>query len=99
MVPFGLPGDLTGIPGHAMIRSDPKGALNDIALTWDGKRFQIDEIETHDGKRTVWHEYWTDITPASFVQTGDVTQPDGTTVRFMNIRGSRVKALKSLGGI
>ena len=54
MVPFGLPGDLTGIPGHAMIRSDPKGALNDIALTWDGKRFQIDEIETHDGKRTVW---------------------------------------------
>ena len=35
---------------------DLKGALNDITLTWDGKRFEIDEVETHDGKRTVWHE-------------------------------------------
>ena len=77
---------------------DLKGALNDITMTWDGKRFEIDEVETHDGKRTVWHEYWTDITPTSFIQSGDVTQPDGTTVRFMNIRGSRVKKLKSLDG-
>jgi hypothetical protein len=77
---------------------DLKGALNDITMTWDGKRFEIDEIETHDGKRTVWHEYWTDITPTSFVQSGDVTQPDGTTVRFMNIRGNRVKNLRSLHG-
>lgn len=75
---------------------DLKGALNDITITWDGKRFEIDEIETHDGKRTVWHEYWTDITPTSFVQSGDVTQPDGTTVRFMNIRGTRVKQLRSI---
>jgi hypothetical protein len=78
---------------------DLKGALNDITVTWDGKRFEIDEVETHDGKRTVWHEYWTDITPTSFVQSGDVTQPDGTTARFMNIRGTRVKKLKSLDGM
>jgi hypothetical protein len=78
---------------------DLKGALNDITLTWDGTRFQIDELETHDGKRTVWHEYWTDITPTSFVQSGDVTQADGTTVRFMNIRGTRVDKLKTLDGI
>jgi hypothetical protein len=77
---------------------DLKGALNDITVTWDGKRFEIDEVETHDGRRTVWHEYWTDITATSFVQSGDVTEPDGTTVRFMNIRGSRVEQLKSLGG-
>lgn len=75
---------------------DLKGALNDITMTWDGRKFQIDEIETHDGKRTVWHEYWTDITANSFVQSGDVTQPDGSTVRFMNIRGTRVKKLKIL---
>lgn len=77
---------------------DLKGGLNDITMTWDGKKFQIDEIETHDGKRTVWHEYWTDITANSFVQSGDVTQPDGSTVRFMNIRGKRVKTLKTLSG-
>ena len=78
---------------------DLKGALNDITVTWDGKRFEIDEIETHEGKRTVWHEYWTDITPTSFVQSGDVTQPDGTTVRLMSIRGTRVKKLRSPDGM
>lgn len=66
-------------------------------MTWDGRKFQIDEIETHDGKRTAWHEYWTDITPTSFVQSSDVTQPDGSTVRFMNIRAKRVKTLETLG--
>jgi hypothetical protein len=84
---------------HLSFTCDLKGALNDITVTWDGKRFEIDEVETHDGRRTVWHEYWTDITPTSFVQSGDVTQPDGTTVRFMNIRGNRVNELKSLDGL
>ena len=41
---------------HLSFTCDLKGALNDITMTWDGKRFEIDEIETHDGKRTVWHE-------------------------------------------
>jgi hypothetical protein len=82
---------------HLPFTCDLKGGLNDITITWDGKKFELDEIETHDGKRTVWHEYWTDITPTSFVQSGDVTQPDGSTVRFMNIRGHRVTKLKSLG--
>ena len=75
---------------------DLKGGLTDITMTWDGRKFEIDELETHDGKRTVWHEYWTEITPTSFVQSGDVTQPDGSTVRFMNIRGTRVKKLETL---
>jgi hypothetical protein len=78
---------------------DLKGGLNDVTLTWDGKKFEMDEVETHGGKRTVWHEYWTDVTATSFVQSGDVTQPDGSTVRFMNIRGHRVKTLKTLGGL
>jgi hypothetical protein len=82
---------------HLPFTCDLKGGLNDITISWDGKKFELDEIETHDGKRTVWHEYWTDITPTSFVQSGDVTQPDGSTVRFMNIRGHRVEKLKSLG--
>ncbi len=79
------------------ITCDLKGALNDITVTWDGKKFQIDELETHNGRHTVWHEYWTNITRDSFTQTGDVTQPDGTTTRFMTVHGRRVKELKSLG--
>lgn len=77
---------------------DLKGGLNDITMTWDGRKFEIDEIEVHNGKRTVWHEAWTDITDHSFLQTGDVTQPDGTTKRFMTIHGKRVKKLKNVGG-
>jgi hypothetical protein len=76
---------------------DLKGGLNDVTITWDGRKFQIDELETHDGRHTVWHEYWTDITPDSFTQNGDVTQPDGTTTHFMTVHGRRVKTLETLG--
>ena len=77
---------------------DLKGGLNDITISWDGRKFEIDEQEVHNGRHTVWHEYWTDITPDSFTQSGDVTQPDGTTVRFMTVHGIRVKDLKTIGG-
>jgi hypothetical protein len=70
---------------------DLKGALADITVTWDGKKLVIDEVETHDGKKTVWHEAWSDITPTSFIQTGDVTQPDGSTARFMTIQATKAK--------
>ncbi len=79
------------------VTCDLKGGLNDITISWDGRKFQIDELETHNGLHTVWHEYWTDITPESFTQTGDVTQPDGTTRRFMTVHGRRVKELKTIG--
>src|SRR5581483_4571290 len=57
---------------------DVKGALNDITMSWDGKQFVIDEMETsNSGKKSVWHEVWSDITPTSFVQTGDYGDPGG----------------------
>ena len=79
------------------VTCDLKGGLNDITISWDGTRFQIDELETHNGRHTVWHESWTNITPDSFTQTGDVTRPDGTSTRFMTVHGRRVKELKSIG--
>jgi hypothetical protein len=82
---------------HLAVTCDLKGGLNDITISWDAKRFQIDELETHNGRHTVWHESWTNITPDSFTQTGDVTRPDGTTTRFMTVHGKRVKELKSIG--
>lgn len=68
---------------------DLKGALTDITVTWDGHTLAIHEVETHDGKKTVWHESWSNITSTSFTQTGDVTQPDGSTARFMTIQGTK----------
>jgi hypothetical protein len=72
---------------------DLKGALNDVTMKWDGKEFTIDELETSpDGKRTIWHEVWSDITPTSFAQTGDMGAPGGPFKRFLTIRGTRVAA-------
>jgi hypothetical protein len=78
---------------------DLKGALNDITIQWDGKKFQIDELETHNGQRTIWHEYWSNITADSFDQTGDMTQPDGLVVRLMTVHGTRAKSLKTIGAV
>jgi len=77
---------------------DLKGALNDITVTWDGRKFQIDEIETHGDKHYVWHESWSNITPNSFEQNGNVTLPDGSNQRFMTVQATRVQKLQSLGG-
>lgn len=69
---------------------DLKGALNDITMTWDGKQFTIDELETHDGKKTMWREVWSDITSTSFTQTGDIGEPGGPFKRFLTIRATRI---------
>ena len=69
---------------------DLKGALNDITMNWDGQQFTIDEWETHGGKRTQWHEVWSDITAASFTQTGEVRQSDGSSAKFMSMRATKV---------
>jgi hypothetical protein len=72
---------------------DLKGALNDVTMKWDGKEFTIDELETSpDGKTTIWHEVWSDITPTSFTQTGDTGVPGGPFNRVLTIHGTRVAA-------
>ncbi len=71
---------------------DLKGALNDITMSWDGKQLAIKEWETHDNKKTLWHEVWSDITPTSFTQTGDVEEPGGATTRFFTMHARRMEA-------
>lgn len=71
---------------------DLKGALNDITMTWDGKQFTINESETHNNKKTVWHEVWSDITPTSYTQTGEVEVPGGATTRVFTIHATRVQS-------
>ena len=70
---------------------DLKGGLNDVTMSWDGKQFIIDEWETHDGKKTLWHEVWSDITSSSFTQTGDVQEPGGATTRFFTMQATRMR--------
>jgi hypothetical protein len=70
---------------------DVKGAQNDITMSWDEKQFVIDEIETSKtGKKSVWHEVWSDITPNSFTQTGEYGDPGGPRKRLFTIQATRV---------
>ncbi len=70
---------------------DIKGALNDITMSWDGKQFVIDEIETSNvGKKSMWHEVWSDITPTSFTQTGEYGEPGGPRKRLFTIQATRI---------
>jgi len=71
---------------------DLKGALNDITMSWDGKQFVIDEIETSNtGKKSMWHEVWLDITPTSFTQTGEYGEPGAPRKRLFTIHATRVE--------
>ena len=69
---------------------DLKGALRDITMTWDGRQFAIAEQETHGGKKSLWHEVWSDITATSFTQTGTSEEPDGNRKRLFTIHARRV---------
>jgi len=70
---------------------DVKGAQNDITMNWDGKQFVIDEMETSkSGKKSVWHEVWSDITPNSFTQTGEYGEPGGSRKRLFTIHATKV---------
>jgi hypothetical protein len=71
---------------------DVKGAQNDITMSWDGKQFVIDEVETSTaGKKSMWHEVWSEITPNSFTQTGEYGEPGGRK-RLFTIHAARVTA-------
>lgn len=75
---------------------DVKGAESDITMSWDGKQFVIDEVETStSGKKSIWHEVWSDITPKSFVQTGEYGDPGGPRKRLFTIRATRLPATQS----
>jgi hypothetical protein len=79
---------------------DVKGAMNDIAMSWDGKQFVIDEVETSTaGKKSIWHEVWSDITPTSFVQTGEYGDPGGPGKRMFTIHATRTTATQSMNEI
>jgi len=69
---------------------DVKGAQNDITMNWDGKQFAIDEMETSSGKKSTWHEVWSEITPNSFTQTGEYGDPGGPRKRLFTIHATRV---------
>ena len=75
---------------------DIKGARGDIAMKWDDKQLVIDETETSEtGRKSTWHEVWSDITPTSFVQTGEYGQPGAPRKKLFTIHATRLPDSKS----
>jgi len=75
---------------------DIKGARSDITMGWDGKQFAINEVETSkSGQKSIWHETWSDITPTSFIQTGEYGPPGGSRKRVFTIHATRVANVDS----
>jgi hypothetical protein len=70
---------------------DPKAALNDVTITWDGKQLTIDEIQTSPtGKKSQWHETYSNITSTSFLQVGESGEIGGPFKKVVTLRGTRV---------
>jgi hypothetical protein len=69
---------------------DPQSSLNDVHLSWDGKRFVVDIESEQNGKKMLWHEVFFDITPTSFTQTGDAGEAGAPLKREVTIHATKV---------
>jgi len=58
-------------------------------LKWDGKQLTIDMQFPQKDKKMVWHEVWSNITPTSFTQTGDIGEVGGPLKRAVTIHGTK----------
>jgi hypothetical protein len=66
-------------------------------MRWDGKQFVIDEVETSkSGKKSIWHEVWSDITANSFTQTGEYGDIGGPRKRLFTIHAARVTDFQAM---
>lgn len=59
-------------------------------LKWNGKQLTIDMKSLRNGKKMLWHEVWSNITAASFTQTGDIGEVGGPLKRAVTIHGTKV---------
>ena len=57
---------------------------------WDGKQLVIHIEGDQQGKKVVWHEVISDITPNSFVQTADIGESGGPLKRWFTIHAARM---------
>ena len=59
-------------------------------LSWDGKSFVLDFGFAAGGRQMRWHGVWSNITAASFTETGDVGEAKGTLKRVLRGHATRV---------
>jgi len=59
-------------------------------LSWDGKTLALDFGFVDGSRQMRWHGLWSDITPTSFTETGDVGEANGTLKRVLRGHAVRV---------
>jgi hypothetical protein len=57
---------------------------------WDGKQLVVDTESEIAGKKFVWHEVISDITPTSFTQTADIGESGGALKRWFTIHATKI---------
>ena len=69
---------------------DPKASLDDIRIHWDGRRLLIEELEhQRDGSVLLFRESYSEITPKSYVQLGEIGPPAGPFRRLFTVQATR----------
>jgi hypothetical protein len=69
---------------------DPKGSLTDVHLSWDGKQFIVEIDSERNGKKMLFHEVFSNITPISFTQIAEQGEVGGPLKRFIIIYATRI---------
>ena len=69
----------------------PESRAEHVTITWDGKQLIIDEIQTSStGKKSQWHETYSNITPTSFLQVGESGETGGPFKKVVTLHGTRI---------
>ncbi len=56
---------------------------------WEGKQLVIENKFERNGKKCIWHEVFSDITPTSFTQTADIGESGSPLRRWLTIHATR----------
>ena len=66
-------------------------ASQDVSIKWDGKQLTIEQPQgSADGKKVLWHETFSEITPTSFLQVGETWESGGQHRKVVTVHGSRI---------
>lgn len=92
-----------GFQGIWCVSDNPKGcdssgiangATANGATKWENNELVINTEFERNGKKLVWHEVFSEITPTSFTQTADMGEKGGTLKRWVTIHATRVAQVK-----
>lgn len=65
-------------------------SYSNSTLKWDGKRLTLDVELPQRGTSVRWHVVWSDFTPTSFTEIGEVGEAGGPLTRAFTAHGTKI---------